>query len=362
MFQTINNKNICPLFSRLIMVLYRFNNAIINYNNVFSDQFNISNGVKQGAILSPYLFSIYMDNLVERLINTNMGCRMGDKLINCLCYADDIVLIAPSITALNVLLRECEIFSESFKVNFNPSKSSLLIFSNDNHNLEYIDVKLFAERIPIKNEVNYLGTILQNNRLLHNSDKCILDMNIRCNIIFNMFKNMGFDCKAELFKSQCMSFYGCELFNLDERYMDKLYTNWRSCVRKLLCLDRRTHCDLIPALINSKNVNTIISQRILNFFIKCLNHENSLVKYVSEFILSHNFSNMTHNIFFILDKYSISFNRLFENKQIKLKCDNIMTWKNNLLIELLYLRDDLFTCKILNYNQIIELIKQLCIG
>ena len=361
LFQTINNKNICPLFTRLIMILYKFNNAIVNYNNVFSNQFNISNGVKQGGILSPYLFSIYMDNLVDKLINTNMGCKMGDRLINCLMYADDIVLMAPSITALNVLLRECEVFSELYKVNFNPSKSSLMIFSNNNYNFEHIDVRLFDERIPIKNEVNYLGTILKNNRLLHDSEKCIHDMKIRCNTIFNIFYNTGFKCRAQLFKSQCMSLYGCELFNLDSNYIEKLYVNYRSCIRKILCIDKRTHCYLLPILINSKNLNIIIQERIINFFIKCLNHDNSLIKFVSEFVLTSNFSSMSHNVFYILNENSIPFKRLYLDKHIKLEYENNRDWRSDLLLELLNIRDCLLTCNTLNLNETNKLIKYLCV-
>ena len=47
-----------------------------------SDSFSVSNGVRQGGILSPYLFCVYMDDLSKKLNNVNAGCFMGTALIN----------------------------------------------------------------------------------------------------------------------------------------------------------------------------------------------------------------------------------------------------------------------------------------
>ena len=54
-----------------------------------SDSFAVSNGVRQGGILSPYLFCVYMDDLSKKLNNVDAGCFMGTALINNLMYADD---------------------------------------------------------------------------------------------------------------------------------------------------------------------------------------------------------------------------------------------------------------------------------
>ena len=53
--------------------------------------------LRQGRILSPHLFNVYMDNLSIELNNINIGCCIDGKIINHLMYADDIVLFAPSV-------------------------------------------------------------------------------------------------------------------------------------------------------------------------------------------------------------------------------------------------------------------------
>ena len=58
-----------------------------------SDSFSVSNGVRQGGILSPYLFCVYMDNLSTKLNNVNAGCFMCTELINNLmCACSELIV------------------------------------------------------------------------------------------------------------------------------------------------------------------------------------------------------------------------------------------------------------------------------
>ena len=68
-----------------------------------SSPFKVSNGVWQGGVLLPILFTIYLDKLIVRLSKLGVGCHFGRHFIGCLCYADDIALIAPSPSSLRIL-------------------------------------------------------------------------------------------------------------------------------------------------------------------------------------------------------------------------------------------------------------------
>ena len=59
-----------------------------------TSSFLVSNGVKQGGILSPMLFNVYMDQPSIKLNRSNIGENIGGHLINHLCYAEDLCLIS----------------------------------------------------------------------------------------------------------------------------------------------------------------------------------------------------------------------------------------------------------------------------
>jgi len=70
-----------------------------------SDWFSISKGVRQGCVLSPYLFNIIAEmTMREALQNFCGGFKIGGRTVNNLRYADDIVLITTSPTELHALL------------------------------------------------------------------------------------------------------------------------------------------------------------------------------------------------------------------------------------------------------------------
>jgi len=55
----------------------------------------VLNGVKQGGIISPILFCVYIDDLLLLLAQSEVGCFIGNWFNRALAYADDIVLLAP---------------------------------------------------------------------------------------------------------------------------------------------------------------------------------------------------------------------------------------------------------------------------
>ena len=83
--------------------------------------------MKQGGVLSPILFCIYMDNLLLSLKNNGVGCHVGSEFCGAFGYADDIILLSPS--GLQTMLNCCSQFASKYDVIFNPSKSKSIILS-----------------------------------------------------------------------------------------------------------------------------------------------------------------------------------------------------------------------------------------
>ena len=97
-----------PLFIvRLLIVWYSLQRMHIRWGNTFSTSFCVSNGVKQGGIISPILFNVYMDDLSCELNRSNIGGRIGGEIVNHLSYADDLCLICLSSAGMQKLLNVC---------------------------------------------------------------------------------------------------------------------------------------------------------------------------------------------------------------------------------------------------------------
>jgi len=71
-------------------------------------------------VLSPILFCIYIDGLLVALSMAGVGCFMGSN------FGDDIVLLAPSASALRTMLVICDNHTKNCSISFNASKSKSL--------------------------------------------------------------------------------------------------------------------------------------------------------------------------------------------------------------------------------------------
>ena len=104
----------------------------VSWAGLLSNPFNAVNGVKQGGVLSPVLFCIYIDGLLTKFSESGVGCYIGDNFLGSLGYADDIVLIAPSPSAMRKLFAICDGYASDFDIIFNADKSKFIVFVSPN--------------------------------------------------------------------------------------------------------------------------------------------------------------------------------------------------------------------------------------
>ena len=100
----------CPILW-FLFAWYRDQLLTVRWKSSLSLSFGVSNGVRQGGVLSPILLTIYIDELLLRLSKLGVGCHSGHYFVGSLGYADDIALLAPSPSALRALLHECEVYA-----------------------------------------------------------------------------------------------------------------------------------------------------------------------------------------------------------------------------------------------------------
>ena len=215
-----------PLYLiRLLQGWYSTQNIYVRWNNTYSDGFKMKNGIRQGSVLSPHLFNVYVDELNIKLREAGVGCHIANEAANNFSYADDMAVVAPSATALNELLRICELFAINHYIEYNVNKSvCLTILPQSLRSLSRPNIYLAGSILKYVGSFKYLGHFITEDF----TDKLDLDREIRSlycrgNQLVRKFGFCSMEVKCSLFRTFCYSLY-----------TSNLWANFRICDIKRL--------------------------------------------------------------------------------------------------------------------------------
>ena len=110
----------------LLKILEMWFQTCVKWGKMFSNFYQLNCGIRQGGVLSPYLFAVYIDSVIDRVRKSRVGCEINLANIGILMYADDILLLAPTVTALQTMLNICEVELAWLDMTINPAKSVCL--------------------------------------------------------------------------------------------------------------------------------------------------------------------------------------------------------------------------------------------
>ena len=91
LFAKLNDAHAPLLIVRVSLFSYQMQQVCNKLGKSCSNYCTICNGVRQGGILSPNLFTLYVNQLTNKLIACNAGCYFNSMCINHVMYADDYV-------------------------------------------------------------------------------------------------------------------------------------------------------------------------------------------------------------------------------------------------------------------------------
>ena len=136
-WQALHNRNHPLWMARRCEQLWSNRHSpLILYFEVVNSNININNGVKQGGVLSPALFDIYLDELFQSLRRSGSNCYVGNAFSETVVHADDIALNCSTRRSLNNMLDICCDVSIEYNLSFNADKSNLVVYPcKSNHRI-----------------------------------------------------------------------------------------------------------------------------------------------------------------------------------------------------------------------------------
>ena len=108
LFTRLLDKGLPPVVVRVMAFVYMEQYGWVRWGDSRSSQMSISNGTRQGAILSPLFWAVYADPLLRRLRDLGLGAHIAGLFVGAVCYCDDVLLIAPTRSAMQRMLLEME--------------------------------------------------------------------------------------------------------------------------------------------------------------------------------------------------------------------------------------------------------------
>ena len=212
LFIKLLNNGIPKWIVKVISQWYCNQTLCVKWGSLISYVFPVNNGVRQGGILLPLLFNVYINDLSRSLSILPIGCCSGENVINHLMYADYIILLSPSAKGMQRLLDKAYAYGCEYDILFNSQKSQLMIF--DTMKLGYDGNIILGEApLTVTNSYKYLGHIITDNL----SDEADLEdkergLYRRCNVLLRTFHFCSDEAKNKLFTCYCSNVYLCSLW------------------------------------------------------------------------------------------------------------------------------------------------------
>jgi hypothetical protein len=243
------NERLPKIIVRALIFVYKEQFAWIKWGNVKSAQFGISNGTRQGSVLSPALFSIYVQGLLDRLKALGVGCHVGKTFCGAVGWADDFLLTAPSHAAMQLMLDTASSFAAEvgleFSTDVDPAKSkskAIYVVGRKQGVPKPEELQLSGKSLPWVEKGTHLG------HQLHESGSMDPDGRMRrgafigrCLEVQEAFSFAGPSEVLGAVKLYCADLYGSMLSRLDSDVTKQLTTCWNVCVKDVWDLPRSTH-------------------------------------------------------------------------------------------------------------------------
>jgi hypothetical protein len=264
LFKELERKSVARNVVNLLAYSYSNEELKVAWQGELSEGFSRSSGTRQGSPLSPYLFSIYIDSVLTKLSECDVGCRIRNKTVNHVAYADDIVLLAPSWRGLQQLMSVLAGGVVEKDLLFNFKKTKCMVFPPK------FKGQCFLNSIPkfvlLGVEIEFCDSYKHLDHVLVCDRDDASDMKremrlffIRTNSLVGLFCKCNVEVKKLLWQAFINGFYGASIWALCKSKLGLFKRAYNNCVKRFFGFDKYCKNRFVYFELNLPTFDTLIA-------------------------------------------------------------------------------------------------------
>ena len=279
---------------KLIRNMYDKTSQSLKINQSLTRSFKTYRGVRQGCILSPRLFNLFINDIPT--IFNDVTCKpvtIMNKKISCLMYADDLVILSETPSGLQTCLQNLHQYTEKWDLKLNTKKTKVMIFQHQGRKSK--DTFLFGNQIiQSTDSYKYLGTIVTSTGNFKLNEVNLKKKGLRASYIIS--KNIGPLSKAstsiKLFEKiiEPILLYNCEVTGMNipntwdyEKFKENMWDTGKELnkviigfLRQLLGVNKKTTNIGVLAETGKYPIAIKIFDQIIRYWLRLNDSDNML--------------------------------------------------------------------------------------
>ena len=235
--------------------------------------------MRQGSLLSPTLFNLFINDLLIQLKSANTGIRIEDLLLNSCAYADDATIFSSTIPGLQQLMDISSSYANRWRFKFSSKKTKCIIFGKQITTASP-SWSLYGLPVATVEEVDVLGiTFSSDNKHTAHIEKRISSCR---KSIFGLssvgmsYPGLSSDIKAHIWNSVGAStlLYGMDSIALDAKELKRLSVTATTLVKSVLGLPKRSHHSSVLSALNIPTVQNEVQYATVNLYQRIFREES----------------------------------------------------------------------------------------
>lgn len=248
------------------ILLYRWYNGLrvaVKWKGAFSGYFNVTKGTRQGSILSPHLFNIFINDLLLDLKRSDDKVCIGSCSVNSFAYADDVNLLCTTVPGLQRLIDICTNYADKWRFRFGIKKTKCMVSSGKILCKEPVWY-LKGERIDNVDYLEILGVAFGNNGEMHVHKRIE-----KCRRAYYSLRGAGLaypgcssDVKSYIWNTICQPvlLYGLDSISISSKFLKQLETVQGNLVKQSLGISKRARSSYLLEAMKITSVKDCIKK------------------------------------------------------------------------------------------------------